>query len=140
MRKPSLGDQTPWTHLDKPPGHTNRRQPILLYLPILIGYLTFSHPCSFPMLWGEVGKVGLGQCTQRKIKAGSKLWVINKGEVSPSLSLPYVSTSHHIFSPCIATRWSYHFGKLNFIESWPWFHFPLPMEANYGKISDYHNC
>lgn len=36
----------------------DRRQVVLLYLPILIAYLTFSHPCSFPVLWGEVCEAG----------------------------------------------------------------------------------
>lgn len=47
-----------------------------------------------------------------------------------------LSISHCIFPASLAARWSHPFGKLNFIESWSWFHFPLPMEAKDGKISD----
>ena len=56
--------------LDPP---VDRGQLILLYLLILNAYLTFSHPCSFPVLLGEVCEAGSGQCAWQKIKEGGEL-------------------------------------------------------------------
>lgn len=102
-----------------------------------------THAC-FLWLWGGVGEMGLREWAQQEMKEGNGFWVINKAKVSPGL--PYgaevllylwcLSISHCVFPASLAARWSHPFGKLNFIESWSWFHFPLPMEAKDGKISD----
>ena len=132
--------QGPWKSLHESikliGAHVSRKQFILSHLPMSIACMIFPHPHLFPLTLGCSQWGGVGRLSPTGHEGGQ--WALDdqQGRGQPWLSLEYHSVSQCIFPPCLAARWSHPFGKLHFIESWLWFHFPLPAEGKDGKISD----